>query len=185
MPFFKSLPDDAGPGNVFSAYPEIFGHWAEMGQALINEPSPLTPGEREMIQAYVAGLMEVRYAHVAHVAAAEAQGIEVGLVAKLLENPETAPLDDKLRPIFAFVRKHVLTPNALTQEDADAVFAAGWDEKALHDTIVVTARMTFMARIVTGYGFTPMSPEKARVNAEKRAKLGYVNLYPTLADKKD
>jgi alkylhydroperoxidase family enzyme len=184
MPFFKSLPEDAGPGNVFSQYPEIFGLWAEMGQALINGPSPLTSGEREMIQAYVAGLMDVRYAHVAHVAAAEAQGIEVGLVAKLLENFDTAPLDDKLRPIFAYVRKHVLTPNNLTQEDADAVFAAGWDEKALHDTIVVTARMTFMARIVTGYGFTPMSPEKARANAEKRAKLGYVNLYPSLADGK-
>ena len=184
MPFFKSLPENAGPGNVFSAYPEIFGHWAEMGQALINGPSPLTPGEREMIQAYVAGLMEVRYAHVAHVAAAEAQGIEVGLVEKLLENLDTAPIDDKLRPLMAFVRKHVLTPNDLTQEDADAVFAAGWEEKALHDAIVVTARMTFMGRIVTGYGFTPMSPERARENAEKRAKLGYVNLYPSLADKK-
>jgi alkylhydroperoxidase family enzyme len=185
MPFFKSLPEDSGPGNVFSQYPEIFGLWAEMGQALINGPSPLTPGEREMIQAYVAGLMEARYAHVAHVAAAEAHGIEAGLIGKLLDDPDGAPVSDKLKPLLAFVRKHTLTPNALTQEDADAVFAAGWNEKALHDTIMVTARMTFMARIVTGYGFTPMSQEQARENAEKRARLGYVNLYPTFADKKD
>jgi AhpD family alkylhydroperoxidase len=181
MPFFKSLPDDAGPGNVFSAYPEIFGHWAEMGEALINGPSPLTPGEREMIQAYVAGLMECQYAHVAHVAAAEARGIESGLIGKLLGDPDGARVSDKLKPLLAFVRKHVLTPNALNQQDADAVFAAGWDEQALHDAIIVTARMTFMARIVTGYGFTPMSPEKAKANAEKRAKLGYVNLYPKFA----
>ena len=36
MPFFKSLPEDAGPATVFQAYPEIYGHWAEMGQALLN-----------------------------------------------------------------------------------------------------------------------------------------------------
>ncbi|PPR19848.1 MAG: hypothetical protein CFH40_02179, partial [Alphaproteobacteria bacterium MarineAlpha10_Bin3] len=25
MPFFKSMPDDAGPANVFTALPDIFG----------------------------------------------------------------------------------------------------------------------------------------------------------------
>ena len=69
------------------------------------------------------------------------------------------------------------------QDDADAVFAAGWDEKALHDAIAVTARMNFMCRLVQGYGFTPMSPEKARENAESRKKLGYRNLYPKFAGK--
>ena len=70
---------------MFSAYPEIYRHWAQMGQALINGPSPLTPAEREMIQAYVAGLIGCRYAHVAHTAAAVARGIEDGLIAKLNE----------------------------------------------------------------------------------------------------
>lgn len=50
----------------------------------------------------------------------------------------------------------------MTEADADAVFAAGWDENGVHDTIAVTARMNFMCRIVEGYGFTPMSPELAR-----------------------
>ena len=89
MPFFKSMPANAGPGNVFSAYPEIYRHWAEMGQALINGPSPLSPAEREMIQAYVAGLLDCRYAHVAHTAAAVARGIEDGLIAKLIDGIAT------------------------------------------------------------------------------------------------
>jgi hypothetical protein len=71
----------------------------------------------------------------------------------------------------------------MTEADAEAVFAAGWDEKALHDTIAVTARMNFMCRLVEGYGFTPMTPEKARAQAENRRKQGYVNLYPALAEK--
>ena len=71
----------------------------------------------------------------------------------------------------------------MTQKDADAVFEAGWDEKALHDAIAVCARMSFMNRLVEGFGFTPMSNEKARENAKKRVEMGYVNLYPEFRKK--
>jgi len=177
MPFFKSLPDGAGPGNIFTAYPEIYSHWTKMGEALINGPSPLSPGERELIQAYVSGLVNCRYSYIAHCEAAYARGIERGLVEKIVSDPAAAPVAAKLKPILAYVKKLTLTPTGITQADADAVFAAGWDEKALHDVIAVTARMNFMCRIVEGYGFTPMTPEVARQRAEERAKLGYVNLY--------
>jgi uncharacterized peroxidase-related enzyme len=184
MPFFKSLAADSGPGAVFSAYPEIYQHWAEMGQALINGPSPLTPAEREMIQAYVAGLLGCRYAHVAHTACAEARGIEGGLVAKLMDGIETAPVADKWKPLLRFIRKLTLATTEVNQGDADAVFAAGWSEKALHDAVAVTARMTFMSRIIHGHGFTPMTPERAKASAEHRAKVGYVELYPALGGKR-
>lgn len=180
MSFFKSLPADAGPGNIFAAYPEIYGHWTRMGEALINGPSPLSPGERELIQAYVSGLVDCRYSYIAHCEAAYARGIARGLLDKLLLNADTAPVEGRLRPILAYVKKLTLTPTQIAQADADAVFAAGWDEKALHDVIAVTARMNFMCRIVEGYGFTPMTPEVARQRAEERARVGYVNLYPQM-----
>jgi len=182
MPFFKSLPHDAGPGNVFTAYPEIYGPWTAVGEALMNGPSPLTPGEREMIAAYVAGLNECRYAFVAHAAAAEARGIPAGLVDALLADPETAPVEARFHPLLAFTRKLTLHPGEMTQADADRVFDVGWDEKGLHDAIAVTARMSFMTRLVAGYGFTPMSPERARANAETRKRLGYRDLYPAFAE---
>ena len=184
MPFFRSLPETAGPGNVFSKYPEIYRHWAEMGQALINGPSPLTPAERELIQAYVAGLIGCNYACVAHTAAAYARGIADGVVDKLLRDLKTAPVTDKQRALLDFVRKLTVATTSVTQADADQVFAAGWDEKALHDAIAVTARMTFMTRIIHGFGFTPMTPERAKQNAEHRAKVGYVDLYPAFHGKK-
>lgn len=185
MPFFKSLPDDAGPANVFGTYTDIYGHWSKMGQALMNGPSPFTPGEREMIASFVVGTARCRYAYVAHSAAAYEWGIEEGLVDKLLEDLDSAPVDEKFKPLLRFVRKLTLTPSEMTQTDADAVFDAGWDERALHDAIAVTARMSFMNRLVEGFGFTPMSPERARENARKRVKLGYVNLYPEFAEKSE
>ena len=183
MPFFKSLPDDAGPAAVFSKYPEIFGLWAEMGQQIMNGPSPLTPGEREMIAAYVVGVAECRYSYVAHSEVAYAWGIEDGLIDKLLDDLETAPVADKFKPLLSVARTLTLAPNGMTQAAADAVFAAGWDEKALHDTIAITARMCFMARLVEGYGFRPMDQATARRRARERVELGYVNLYPVFAEK--
>jgi hypothetical protein len=38
--------------------------------------------------------------------------------------------------------------------------------------------MNFMCRIVQGFGFTPWDQGKAEEHAEKRLKLGYVNLFP-------
>lgn len=178
MPFLKSLPDGSGPGNVFTAYPEIYRHWSEMSQALMNGPSPLSPGERELMLAYAAGVAGCAFVYVAHSEVTYAWGTERGLLDQLLRDPNAAPVKPSLRPLLAFVRKLMLTPGEMTQADADAVFAAGWDERALQDAIAVTARAAFMQRLVEGHGFTPMSRDYAASQAKRRVELGYVNLYP-------
>jgi hypothetical protein len=82
---------------------------------------------------------------------------------------------------LAFVRKLVLQTEGLRQSDADAVFAAGWEEQALHDAVAITARMSFMQHLVEGHGFVTWSRDAAREHAKKRVKLGYINLYPAFA----
>ena len=181
MPFFKSMPERAGPPAVFTTYPELYGPWSEMSQALMNGASPLSPGERELIFAFAAGTADCAFVYTAHAAVAYAWGIEEGLIDQLLDDLDAAPVEPRLKPLLAFVRKLTLTPGDMTQADADAVFDAGWDEKALHDAIAITARMCFMQRLVEGHGFIPMSKETARKHAAKRVELGYVNLYPAFA----
>lgn len=181
MPFFKSLPENAGPPTVFTTYPELYGLWSEMSQVLMNGPSPLSPGERELILAFAAGTAGCAFVYTAHSEVAYAWGIEDGLIEQLIDDLDSAPIEPRLRPLLAFVRKLTLTPGEMTQADADAVFAAGWEEQALHDAIAVTARMCFMQRLAEGHGFLPWTKEVARKHASKRVKLGYVNLYPELA----
>jgi alkylhydroperoxidase family enzyme len=181
MPFFKSLPETAGPPDVFEAAPELYRLWSEMSQVLMNGASPLSPGERELLLAFAAGTAGCKFVYAAHSEVAHAWGIPEGLLEQLLVGIDTAPVEPRLRPLLAFVRKLVLTPDEMTQADADAVFDAGWEEKALHDAIAVTARMCFMQRLVEGYGFVPWSREVARAHAAKRVKEGYVNLYAAFA----
>jgi uncharacterized peroxidase-related enzyme len=166
---------------VFEARPDLYGLWSEMSQVLMNGNSPLSPGERELILAFAAGVAQCQFVCVAHSEVAYEWGIEEGLIERLVENFDAAPIDNRLRSLLAYVRKLVLVPRELTQDDADAVFAAGWDERALHDAIAITARAAFMQRLVEGHGFTPWTNEAAREHAKKRVKLGYVNLYPILA----
>jgi uncharacterized peroxidase-related enzyme len=184
MHFFKSLPENAGPPAVFAQYPEIYGPWSTMSQVMMNGPSPLSQGEREMILAFAAGAAGCKFVYVAHSEVAYAWGIKQGVLDELMKDVATASVEPKLKPLLAYVRKLAATPSEMNQADGDAVFAAGWDEHALHDAIVITARAAFMQRLVEGHGFIPLSRETAIKHAKKRVELGYVNLYPAFRGEK-
>jgi uncharacterized peroxidase-related enzyme len=178
MPFLPSLPPDAGPPSIYEQYPDIYEPWSRMSQALMNGPSPLSQGERELILAYASGVCGCEFVQIAHSEVAYAWGIHRGLVEQLLADPDYAHLEPRLKPLLTFVRKLAASPNAMTQDDADAVLEAGWSEHALHDAVCVTGRAVFMHRLVAAYGLTPMSRESAARKAKKRLELGYLNLYP-------
>jgi uncharacterized peroxidase-related enzyme len=184
MPFFRSLPADAGPPNIYMKYPEIYGPWSTMSQAMMNGHSPLSQGERELILAFAAAVAGCDFVGVAHAEVAYACGIQHGLVEQLVSSFETAPVEPRLNAILAFVRKLALAPSQVSQADADAVFQQGWDEHALHDAIAVTARAAFMQRLAQGFGFVPLSREVAAKHAKKRVERGYVNLYPAFREGK-
>ncbi len=137
-----------------------------------------------MILAYAAGVAGCKFVYVAHSEVAYAWGVEAGVMDRLLEDLDSAPVEARLKPLLAFVRKLTLTPGEMTQADADAVFEAGWEEQALHDAIAVTARAVFMQRLVEGHGFTPVSREVAAKHAKRRVERGYVNLYRAFRDDK-
>lgn len=177
MPFFKSLPDNAGPPNIFALYPDIYGPWSTMSQALMNGPSPLSQGKREFILAYAAGVAGCEFVAVAHVEVAYAWGIARGTVEAAITDLASAGIEPRLKALLTFIQKLMLTPQAMTQADADAVFTAGWPEQALHDAIAVAARAAFMQRLVAGHGLTPLSRDVAAGHAAKRVERGYVNLY--------
>ena len=75
------------------------------------------------------------------------------MVDSLIDNlDDTAALDARLKPVLHFVRKLTVEPARVTQTDADAVFAAGWGEDALHDAAAICALFSFYNRLVDGHG---------------------------------
>jgi uncharacterized peroxidase-related enzyme len=152
VPFLPSLPDDAAVLDVMKAFPESSAPLIDYHQAVLRGPSALTVGERELIAAYVSGLNACHYCTGVHGAVAEVFGVEEGVLTALLADVESAPVREELKPVFAYVRKLTLTPDRMVQDDADAVFAAGWAEKTLFDAVSVCALFNFMNRLVEGTG---------------------------------
>ncbi|MCZ6496020.1 MAG: peroxidase, partial [Alphaproteobacteria bacterium] len=61
-----------------------------------------------------------------------------------------------------------MEPTKLTQADADAVFAAGWDEVALHHAIAVAARYNLVNRLIHGHG-VEANPDTFKERGERIA----------------
>ncbi|MGH7075294.1 MAG: carboxymuconolactone decarboxylase family protein [Stellaceae bacterium] len=102
-------------------------------------PSPLTPGERELIAAYVSGVNSCRYCFGSRSSVAKGFGIPESVFAILMDDLDLAPIDARLKPLLRYVRKLTETPSRMTRADADAVYQAGWHDEALLHAVAVCA----------------------------------------------
>lgn len=182
MPFFKSLPADAGVAHVYRAHIDEYRPWIQMGDKVMTGDSPLTRAERELIATFVSGLNGCDYCRASHVATMTALGLDAPLIDQLVADIDGADVSDKLKPILKYCRKLTLSPAQLSPEDAEAVFAAGWDETALHSAIAVTCRFNFMNRLVMGHGLAAPDAEKASRLAKARVKHGYARMLDKQGD---
>jgi uncharacterized peroxidase-related enzyme len=175
MTYLPSLPGDAVLLDVFRAYPQASRPLLDYHQALLRGPSPLSAAERELIAAYVSGLNACGYCHGVHTATAEAFGIGEGTLAALLEDVDTAPVAERMKPVLRYARKLTLTPSKMTPGDAEAVLAAGWEEQALHDAVAVCGLFNLMNRLVEGLGITA-GEDYFQTSARRLTGQGYAAL---------
>lgn len=174
MTYLKSLPADAVLLHVFQARPDTARPLLEYHELIMRGPSPCTAAERELIAAYVSGVNGCTYCHGVHVATAEAFGVPAGVVAALADL-DTTPVDERLKPVLRYVDKLTRTPSQMAEADADAIFAAGWDEQALYDAILVCALCNFMNRMVEGLGVRADN-RYFQVSANRLHTRGYAGL---------
>ncbi len=185
MAYLPSLPADAVLLDVFRAYPDTARPLLDYHELVLRGPSPLSVAEREFIAAYVSGLNSCTYCHGIHSVTAQACGVRAGAVEDLLAaDLDTAGLaaagvDPRLGPLLRYVGKLTRTPSEMTAADAAAVFDAGWDERALHDAVLVCALFNFMNRMVDGLGITADADYMA-TSGTRLHKVGYVGLGPLL-----
>ena len=153
MPFCDYLSDSSTVRDVMANQAARYAPLEHFTHDLMRGDSPFSVAERELIAAYVSGLNACDFCFGAHVAGAKAFGIEPELIEEMIEDLDTASaLDARLRVVLRFVRKLTVEPARVNREDADAVFAAGWGEDALHDATAICALFNFYNRLVDGHG---------------------------------
>jgi uncharacterized peroxidase-related enzyme len=176
MPLLPSMPTNALVKDVYSINPHSFRHWLHVEEAIMRGPSAFTSGVRELMAAYVSRLNSCTYCASSHSEAALILGVEPLSLNALMVDVETAPIDNRFKPIFKFLKKLTLTPYKMIQTDADAVYAEGWDERALHDVIMVCCCFSFMNRLADGHGLAS-DPALFKARAARHALEGYLAQY--------
>ena len=165
MSFLKSLPPETGLLQIFQAFPETARPLLEYHEILLRGESAFSPAERELIAAYVSALNKCDYCRAVHSQTAVALGISADSMANVVFNSQNADVDPRMRPVLYFVRKLTLSPGKITSADVDEIFAAGWDDQALHDAVAICALFNLMNRLVNGLQATPL--DKGRISGKQ------------------
>jgi alkylhydroperoxidase family enzyme len=110
-----------------------------------------------------------------HGATAQAFGIPGETLTALLADVGSAPVAEQLKPLLRYVGKLTSSPSKITPADAEAVLAAGWDERALHDAVAVCALFNMMNRLVDGLGITA-GAQYFETSADRLHGQGYAAL---------
>ena len=96
----------------------------------------------------------------------------VQLLEALIEDIDSAPVSEREKPLFHYLKKITLSASKLTESDAKAVYQAGWTEEDLHDLILVACLFNFYNRLLDGHGVKG-SPAIYQFGADHLHKKGY------------
>jgi uncharacterized peroxidase-related enzyme len=152
MPFFPTLPDDAGVRHILALNPAAGRALIEFHSAALRTDSRLTAKDKELIAAYVSGLNACQYCYGVHKETAKAFGVPEPIFDALLTDLDSAPIDAALKPMLAYAKVLTLSPTRASQHHVDAIFAAGWNERDLHEAILTVCLFNFMNRLLEGHG---------------------------------
>lgn len=181
MPFFPSLPQDAGVRHILALNPVAGRALIEFHSAALRTDSQLTAKEKELIAAFVSGMNACQYCFGVHKETAKAFGVEESLIGALLVDIDNAPVDAKLKPLLEYARVLTLTPTKALQRHVDAIFAVGWTERDLHDAILTVCLFNFMNRLLEGHGVKG-NPGVFAERGQALHDIGYSPLLAMLSD---
>lgn len=113
MPFLDSIAHDDKVPHVlgkFSAQGSTAGRpLIDFHQKLLRGDSPFTV-QRELMAAYISGVNACRCCHGAHSAVAQLFGVPETVITGLVDDVDTAEVEDSMKPVFRYRRKLTETP---------------------------------------------------------------------------
>ncbi len=165
-----SLPPLPGIAGLLAGRPDTAGPLNDLAQALLRGPSPLTPAERETIAEYVSRGNGCEFCAETH-----------GAVARQLTVGESGPGesgpggDVRLRALLAIAEQVRVDGRSVTADSVAEARAAGADDRAIHDTVLIAAAFCMFNRYVDGLATVlPDDPSHYQRHARVLAENGYL-----------
>ncbi|MGB3441332.1 MAG: carboxymuconolactone decarboxylase family protein [Actinophytocola sp.] len=148
----------------------------ELAEVLLRrQPHPLTPGERELIAAYVSGLNECDFCCSSHSAFAAAQlPTGMDLVDQVRANLDEAPITPKLRALLRIAAAVQESGRKVTPDLVAAARGEGAGDLEIHDTVLIAAAFCMFNRYVDGLAtFAPDDRDAYAGMAQRIVEHGY------------
>jgi uncharacterized peroxidase-related enzyme len=147
----------------------------DLAQVLLRGSNSLTPGERELIAAYVSGLNECKFCYSSHSASAAAQlDGDTTLIDQVLDDLDSAPVSAKLRALLRIAGVVRDDGRKVTTDLVAAARAEGATDVEIHDTVLLAAAFSMYNRYVDGLGaLAPDNPDMYADAARRIIEFGY------------
>ncbi|HET8654533.1 MAG TPA: peroxidase-related enzyme [Longimicrobiaceae bacterium] len=173
-----------GIRGLMSFRPETALPLNQLVEVLLQGPSALTKGERELIATYVSSLNRCKYCSSIHGAIAKAHLRDGDVVARVKADPETAPISAKLKALLRIAEKVQMGGRNVSDEDVAAARAEGASDVEIHDAVLIAAAFCMFNRYVDGLAtWAPDDPELYDQMGAHRAETGYLTAGKPLAPK--
>lgn len=178
MPHIALNSDEPGIRGLFRFRPETARPLNELVEVLLRGPSTLTPGERELIAAYVSALNDCRYCSSSHSAYAAAQlPGGMALVEQVRADAGRAPISAKLKALLRIAAAIQQSGLTVTENDVAAARAAGATDVEIHDCVLIAAAFCMFNRYVDGLAtIAPEDPGLYAARAQRIVADGYLAL---------
>ena len=161
----------------FTYRPETAKPMRELAHVLLHEPNSLTPGERELIAAYVSSRNNCHFCHASHAAAATAHLGDAAVVEQVSTDFMSAPVSPKLKTLLAIAGKVQQDGKLVTSADVEAARQQGATDIEIHDTVLISAAFCMYNRYVDGLGTEQPDDEALyRERGKRVARDGYVTV---------
>ena len=153
--------------------PDFYGDPAKaFTHEAMRGPSAWSVGDRELMAAYVSKVNESAFCIGAHTATATQAYQDGPRVAAVLDDLESAPVEEPLRATLRMLGK--LTRDAkIGAEDMREVLDAGASPQQIKDALAVCAAFNTTDRLADTFGFELLTPEAYDAGAKYLLKRGY------------
>ncbi len=178
MPHIPLAPDLPGIRGAMAFRPETARPLNALVEILLQGPSTLTRGERELIATYVSSRNCTHYCHSIHgmIAAAHLGGNEA-LVKQVKTDFTQADITPKLKALLVIAGKVQQDGKLVTAGDVDAARREGATDLEIHDTVLISAAFCMYNRYVDGLGTEQPDDEALyRERGRRVARDGYVTV---------
>jgi uncharacterized peroxidase-related enzyme len=95
------------------------------------------------------------------------------VVAAVLEDWRTAPVDEKLRAMLGFLEKVTLLPEEVSSEDITPLRSAGLSDRAIEEALYVSFLFNVMDRLADAFDFHLPTEQGFQKDGQILYTLGY------------